>query len=55
MWDWLKTTQGMLTAVATVLAIMGAWWQLGLPRVVFSDELAPRVQYDTAGMLGNGS
>jgi hypothetical protein len=45
----------MLTAVATVLAIMGAWWQLGLARVVFSDELAPRVQYDTAGMLGNGS
>jgi hypothetical protein len=54
MWDWLKTTQGMLTAVATVLAIMGAWWQLGLPRVVFSDELAP-LQYDTAGMLGNES
>jgi hypothetical protein len=39
---WLKTTQGMLTAVATVLAIIGAWWQLGLPREVFSDELAPR-------------
>jgi hypothetical protein len=55
MWDWLKTTQGMPAAVATVLAIMGAWWQLGLPRAVFSDELAPRVQYDTAGMLGNGS
>jgi hypothetical protein len=55
MGDWLKTTQGMPTAVATVLAIMGAWWQLGLPRVVFSDELAPRMQYDTAGMLGNGS
>ena len=32
-----------------------AWWQLGLPRVVFADELAPRVQDDTAGMLGNGS
>jgi hypothetical protein len=55
MWEWLKTTQGLLAAVAAVLGIMGAWWQLGLPRVVFSDELAPRVQYDTAGMLGNGS
>jgi hypothetical protein len=55
MWDWLKTTQGRLTAIATVLAIIGAWWQLGLPRVVLSDELAPRVPYDTAGMLGNES
>jgi hypothetical protein len=55
MWHRLKTTQGMLTAVAPVLAIIGAWWQLGLPRVVFSDELAPRVQYDTAGMFGNWS
>ena len=55
MWDWLKTTQGLLTAVATVLAIIGAWWQLGLPRVVFSDELAPPVWHDTAGMLGNRS
>jgi Concanavalin A-like lectin/glucanases superfamily len=55
MWEWLKTTQGLLAALAAVLGIMGAWWQLGLPRVVFSDELAPRVQYDTAGTLGNGS
>ena len=55
MWVWLKTTQGLLAAAAAVLAIMGAWWQLGLPRVAFADEMAPRVQYDTAGMLGNGS
>jgi hypothetical protein len=55
LWQWLRTTQGLLAAVAAVLGIMGAWWQLGLPRVVFSDELAPRVQYDTPGMLGNGS
>jgi hypothetical protein len=32
--EWLKTTQGMLTAVATMLAIMGAWWQLGGPAPV---------------------
>jgi hypothetical protein len=44
---------GMLTGIATVLAIMAAWWQLGLPRVVLADELAPRVQYDTAGRLGS--
>jgi hypothetical protein len=30
MWEWLKTTQGLLAAVAAVLGIMGAWWQLGL-------------------------
>jgi hypothetical protein len=47
--------EGMLTTFATALAIVATWWQLGLPRVAFSDELAPRVQYDTAGMLGNGS
>jgi hypothetical protein len=39
MWEWLKTTQGLLAALAAVLGIMGAWWQLGLPRVVFSDGL----------------
>jgi hypothetical protein len=38
---WLRTLQGAVTVLATLLAIMAAWWQLGLPRVVFSSEPVP--------------
>jgi hypothetical protein len=38
---WLKTAQGMLATFATPLAIIATWWNLGLARLEFSDELAP--------------
>jgi hypothetical protein len=41
MLTWLRTAHGMLAVIATALAIVATWWQLGLPRVVFSPELAP--------------
>jgi hypothetical protein len=37
MLSWLKTAQGMLPTFAAALAIV-AWWNLGLPCLVFSDE-----------------
>jgi hypothetical protein len=55
LWQWLKTTQGLLTAVAPVLAIMGGWWQLGLPRVVFSDEPAPAFSTTPPAASGTGA
>jgi uncharacterized protein (TIRG00374 family) len=46
----LKTALAMLATFATALAIVAIWWQLGLPRVVFSYELAPvpRCQNDAS-------
>ena len=38
--DWIKTAQGVAAIVAAIFATMVAWWNLGLPRVVFSPELA---------------
>jgi hypothetical protein len=35
--DWIKTVHGIAAIFATVVA----WWNLGLPRLVFSPELAP--------------
>jgi hypothetical protein len=29
----------MFTVLATALAIVATWWQLGLPQVVFSSEI----------------
>ena len=37
--DWIKT--GLAAMVAAIFATMVAWWNLGLPRLVFSPELAP--------------
>jgi hypothetical protein len=39
--DWIKTAQGVAAIVAAVFATMVAWWNLGLPRLVFSPELEP--------------
>jgi hypothetical protein len=36
---WIKTTQGIAAIVAAIFATMVVWWNLGLPRVVFSLEL----------------
>ena len=38
--DWIKTAQGVAAIIAAVFASMVAWWNLGLPRLVFSPELA---------------
>jgi hypothetical protein len=38
--DWIKTVQGVAAIVAAVFPTMVAWWNLGLPRLVFSPELA---------------
>jgi hypothetical protein len=32
---WLKTAQGLAAIVAAIVATMLAWWNLGLPRLVF--------------------
>ena len=39
--DWIKTAQGVAAISAAIFATMVAWWNLGLPRLVFSPELAP--------------
>jgi hypothetical protein len=36
--DWIKTAQGVAAIVAAIFATMVAWWNLGLPRLVFSPE-----------------
>ena len=36
--DWIKTAQGGAAIIATLVATMAAWWNLGLPRAVFSPE-----------------
>ena len=36
--DWIKTAQGGAAIIAAVFATMVAWWNLGLPRLVFSPE-----------------
>ena len=36
--DWIKTAQGVAAIIAAVFASMVAWWNLGLPRLVFSPE-----------------
>ena len=38
--DWIKTAQGVAAISAAIFATMVAWWNLGLPRLVFSPELA---------------
>jgi hypothetical protein len=39
--DWIKTVQGIAAIVAVIFATMVAWWNLSLPRLAFSPELAP--------------
>jgi hypothetical protein len=39
--DWIKTVQGIAAIVAVIFATVVAWWNLGLPHLVFSPELAP--------------
>jgi hypothetical protein len=39
--DWIKTIQGIAAIVAVIFATVVAWWNLGLPRLVFSPELPP--------------
>ena len=45
--DWIKTAQGVATIAAAILD-RGAWWNLGLPRLVFSPAArgagSPRVE-----------
>jgi hypothetical protein len=36
--DWIKTAQGVAAIVAAIFATMVAWWNLALPRLVFSPE-----------------
>jgi hypothetical protein len=36
--DWIKTAQGVAAIVAAIFATMVAWWNLGLPCLVFSPE-----------------
>jgi hypothetical protein len=36
--DWIETAQGVAAIIAAVFASMVAWWNLGLPRLVFSPE-----------------
>jgi hypothetical protein len=38
--DRIRTLQGVATIVAALFATMVAWWNLGLPRLVFSPEAA---------------
>jgi hypothetical protein len=33
--EWIKTVQGIAVIVAVIFATMVAWWNLGLPRLVF--------------------
>jgi hypothetical protein len=39
--DWIKTAQMVAAIVAAIFATMVAWWNLRLPRLVVSPELAP--------------
>jgi len=39
MLTWLRNAHGVVAVVATILAVVATWWQLGLPRAVFSDEI----------------
>ena len=39
--DWIKTARGVAAIVAVIFATMVACWNFGLPRLVFSPELAP--------------
>jgi hypothetical protein len=38
--DWIKTAQGVAAIIAAICATMVAWWNLDLPRLVFSPELS---------------
>jgi hypothetical protein len=38
---WIKTVQRVAAIVAAIFATMVAWWDLDLPRLVFSPDLAP--------------
>jgi hypothetical protein len=39
--NWIETVRGIATIVAAIFATVVAWWNLRLPRLVFSPELAP--------------
>jgi hypothetical protein len=41
--DWIKTAQGVAAIVAAIFATVVVWWNLGLPHLVFSPELAPQI------------
>ena len=36
--DWIKTAHGLAAIVAVIFPTMVSWWNLGLPRLVFSPE-----------------
>jgi hypothetical protein len=36
--DWINTAQGVAAIVTAIFATVVTWWNLGLPRVVFSPE-----------------
>jgi hypothetical protein len=38
--DWIKTIQGIAAIVTVIFATVVAWWNVGLPRLVFSPEAA---------------
>jgi hypothetical protein len=38
---WVETAQGIAAIVAAVFPTMVAWWNPGLPRLVFSPQQAP--------------
>ena len=38
MTDWIKTAQRVAAIIATLVASMVAWWNLGLPGLVFSPD-----------------
>jgi hypothetical protein len=39
--DWIRTVQGIAAIVAVIFATLVAWWNPGLPRLVFSPQQAP--------------
>jgi hypothetical protein len=46
--DWIQIAQG----IAAILATMVAWWNLGLPRLVFSTGPARRLLSPGTDFLG---
>jgi hypothetical protein len=36
--DWIRTVRGIAAIVAVIFATLVAWWNPGLPRLVFSPE-----------------
>ena len=49
--DWIKTAQGLAAIIAALFASMVAWWNLGLPRLVFSPEAPIHTRIETLERL----